>query len=62
MHVHQLKDFTFRNHIGGLSENLHHTHAVSFDHHLKGARIQEVTHQNAGWVAKSLVCRRSPPP
>ena len=58
MHVHQLKHFALGNDIGGIGQNLHDAHAAGINHHLEGARIQEVTDQHAGWVAKVLIGRR----
>ena len=45
-------DFTFRNDIGRISKNLHNTHTIDFNHHLKSARIEEITHQYTGCIAK----------
>jgi hypothetical protein len=35
----------------------HHAHVVGLDHHLEGARVQEVADQHAGGVAEGRVGR-----
>ena len=60
VHIEQLQNLAFGNHIGRVGQNLHHAHALHADHHLKRARIQKVTDQHAGRIAKHRV-RRLPP-
>ncbi|MCY1230227.1 hypothetical protein D9M72_426330 [compost metagenome] len=55
MHVHQLQHFAFRDHVGRFGQDLHDAHVVCIQHHLEGARIQEVAHQHAGGVAEGFV-------
>ena len=55
MHIHQLHDFAFGDHIGRFGQDFHHPHVLRVDHHLKSAGIQKITHQHAGGVAKTLV-------
>ena len=35
MTIQQLQHFAFGNDIGGIGQNLHHSHAVNFHHHLE---------------------------
>ncbi len=55
MHVHQLQDFAFGDHVGGVGQHVQHAHAAHFHHQLEGARIEEVAHQHAGGVAEQRV-------
>ena len=55
MHVHQLQYFAFCNDVGGISQNLHDAHLAGLNHHLKSPGVQKVTHQHAGWIAKSFI-------
>lgn len=57
MGVDELLDFAFRDHIGGVGQNLQHAHAAHFHHHLERAGVQKVSDQNAGRVAEGLVGR-----
>ncbi|MNI60564.1 hypothetical protein D3C73_1157890 [compost metagenome] len=50
-HLRQLQHFAFGDDARGLRKDLHHWHGTQFDHHLEGARIQEVTDQHAWRVA-----------
>jgi hypothetical protein len=55
VHVQQLQHFAFGDHVGGVGEDLHDAHAAGFHHHLEGARIEEVAHQDAGGVAEHRI-------
>ena len=55
VHIHELHDFAGSDRIGRVGQNLHDAHAVDIDHHLEGARIQEVTDQHAGLVAEHSI-------
>ena len=57
MHIHQLQHFALGDDVGGLCQHFHHAHAVGFDHHLEGARIQKVPDQYAGRITKGRVGR-----
>src|SRR3990167_427756 len=51
-----LHDFTLGDDVGGVGKNLHDAHLPSLDHDLEGARVQEIAHQDAGWVTKRFIC------
>ena len=53
--VHELQHLALGDGIGGIGQNLHDAHAVEPHHHLKGAGVQEIAHQNAGGIAEHLV-------
>ena len=55
MHVHELQHLALRDHVGRVGQYLHHAHLAGVDHHLEGARVEEVAHQHAGGVAEHLV-------
>ena len=55
--VEQLQHLAFGNAVGGIGEDAHDAHVVQLDHHLEGARIQEIAHQHAGRIAPQRVCR-----
>jgi hypothetical protein len=40
VHVHQLQDFAFGDHVRGLGQCLEHAYVADRDHHLEGPRIQ----------------------
>ena len=54
-HVQQLQHLAFGDAVGGVGEDLHHRHALEFDHQLEAARIQEVADQHAGGIAPDRV-------
>jgi hypothetical protein len=45
----------FRNHVGGVGEHLHDAHVVHPDHHLEGARIEEIADQHRCGIAEHRV-------
>ena len=49
--VHQLQHFAFGDHVGRLGHDFHHALRADRSHHLKGARVDEITDQNARLVA-----------
>ncbi len=57
MNIEQLKHLALGNDRGRPRHNLHDPHAVDIHHHLKGPRIEVVTHQDAGGIAKYSIGR-----
>ena len=55
--VEQLQDFAFGNDVGGVRKDFHDPHAAHADHHFKGARVEEITDQNGGFVAPDGIGR-----
>jgi hypothetical protein len=55
--VHQLQHFAFGDHVGGVGQHAHHAHVVDLDHHLEGARVEEVADQHRRGVAEHRVGR-----
>ena len=55
MAVEQLQHFAFGDGVGGVGQDAHDFHVVDRDHHLEGARIEEVADQHAGGVAEQGV-------
>jgi hypothetical protein len=57
MAVHQLQHLALGDRVGGVREHPHHAHAVHAQHHLEGARIEEVADQHRSGVAELGVGR-----
>jgi hypothetical protein len=57
MAIHQLQHFALGDHVGGIGEYLHDMHVMDRDHHLEGARVEEVADQDAGGIAEQGVGR-----
>ena len=55
MHIHQLQDLTFSDHIGRIGKHLEHPQALARHHHLESARIEEVADQHAGRIAEHRI-------
>ena len=59
MAVHELQHLALGDGVGGIGEHLHHAHVVDFDHHLEGARVEEIADQHRGGVAERGVGGRA---
>jgi hypothetical protein len=53
--AHQLQHLAAGDGVGGLGEHLHDAHVVDLDHHLEGARVEEVADQHRRRVAEGGV-------
>ena len=62
VHVHQLKHFSFGDHIGGIGQGLHDPHAFGVHHHLEGPGVQKVADQHAGRISEIFIGRRPAAP
>ena len=52
-----MQHFALGDGVGRIGKDVHDAHAVERYHHLKGARVQEIAHENAGCVAEYFVGR-----
>ncbi len=55
--IHELQHFALGDGIRRIGNDLHDRHAVEQHHHLKGARVQEISDENAGRIAEYFVGR-----
>ncbi len=55
--IHELQDLALGDRVGRIGHDVHDLHTIESHHHLKGAGVQEIAHQNARGVAKFLVRR-----
>ena len=59
MAVHELQDLAFGDEVGRFGQHLHHAHVSDLDHHLEGARIDEIAHEHGGGIAEQCVGGRA---
>ena len=61
-HVHQLHNLALGDHIGSRGKGFHHRHIPDVNHHLKGAGVDKITHQNAGRITPFRIGSGTSPP